>query len=642
MADSTDNKFVTEQEAAAMASFSVAPTVTSTTLSSVPSSAPPYSLPPTVPPSVNPPYNAPPPPLPHPNPVDRNVNPRRKRLIWIIVIGVVVLIVAIILIALGVTGNLGGPKPLTATIFSANTKQTWMGIIADSFNKTGVQVDNSNQKGAVSINFGGSNVSTLASLPDAWSPQNFLWVSQVSDQFKANGSVLFSGGGSPDCKEIAFSPVGIAMWKPMAEALGWPSANIGWKDILELAGNSTGWSKYGKPWGALRFGHGQPEFSNTGRLTLLAAIYALTTPTGGITTTEANAPAASAALQKLSNSVQHMGTIDTDLLDLMAKRGLTYLHAVKRLVFIYPSDGTFWSENPLCILTGDAQKISILKKFRDFALTRESQVKLVQNGLRPVRAFSDISLSSTSGSLFSQTNGVLPDKNIENVKQIPYPSAETMQAVINTWKSVKKPSVSLLVIDTSGSMSSRTNGVTSISAVQSAATAYVSQMLPQDYLVILQFSTSGRILTPAGATGSATNISTYALTPAWRSGAIKQIGDFLADGNTLLYDSISQASDLMNGFRTADKAAGINRNYGIIVMTDGKDTASTKYKSSTQLTDSLPDGSESDQFHMYTIGFGDDIDENELRVIANRTNGKFYRGNVLNILSLYQQLSLEF
>ncbi|KAJ3119752.1 hypothetical protein HK098_005196 [Nowakowskiella sp. JEL0407] len=660
MNNSTDNSYMSPEQAAASANYgaSVTPTYPSTypsTVTSVPlyassqqnqssESTQNYRATEYVPS----PKSAPP----------RKFQLDRKKKIWIIVVGVVVLVVAIVLIALFATGTIG-PKPITATIFSANTKQNWMNILQDDFNKKGVQIENSGQKAAVLITSGGSNVSTQATLPDGWSPQNYLWVSQLTDQYKANGSVLFASGGNQDCQAIAYSPVGIAMWKPMAEAMGWPNANIGWKDILELAGNATGWSKYQKPWGALRFGHGQPEFSNTGRLTLLAAIYSLTTPTGGITTAEANSPAAAAAIQKLSNAVQHMGTIDTDLLDLMARRGLTYLHAVstyeanviqfninnpsqERLVFIYPSDGTFWSENPLCVLTGDSQKAGALRKFREFALSRDSQVKLVQNGLRPIPSFADISLTNTPGSLFTQSNGVLASKTIENVKQIPYPSSETMQTVINVWKTVKKSSVSLLVIDTSGSMTSRSNGITSIAAVQSAASAYISAMLPQDYLAILQFSGSSKLLTPAGSTGSSTNISTFAITSSWRSNAIKQVNDMLADGNTLLYDSISQASDIMNGFRNADKAANINRNYGIIVMTDGHDTASTKYKSSAALTNSLPDGSESDQVHIFTIGFGDDIDENELKLVANRTNGKYYHGNVVNILSLYQQLSLEF
>ncbi|KAJ3121288.1 hypothetical protein HK098_003797 [Nowakowskiella sp. JEL0407] len=585
-----------------------------------------------------------------------NMNPKRR--LWIVIGVVVLLLLVAVLIILAATGVFRSSNKLTVSLFSANTKQLWLEGMQKEFNDQNFPVENTVMTAAINITHGGSNVSSINPLPDSWSPQNFLWIQQLSDQYKNNISYLFPNG-SPDCKSVAVSPVGIAMWKPMAEAMGWPNANIGWKDIISIAGNNSGWSTYGKPWGALRFGHGQPEFSNSGRLTLIAAIYALTTPSGGISVNDANSTAAAAALQKLSAAVQHMGAIDTDLIALMAKRGLTYLHAAstyeanviqfnlknptqERLVFIYPSDGTFWSENPLCVLTGDQNRASVVKKFRDYILTRNAQTKLVQLGLRPVTTFADISLTQTSGTLFSQANGVLAQKTLENVKQIPYPNAETMQAVINTWKNVKKPSVSLLVIDTSGSMSGRgTNGVSAIESVRNAATAFINAMLPQDYLVILQFSTSARILTPSG-TGSTTNLTTFALTPAWRASAVSQVADFIPDGETLLRDSIGQATEVMNGFRADDKAANVRKNYGIIVMTDGRDTSSTKYKSADALANSLPDGTESDQVHIFTIGFGDEVDENELTRVANRTNGKFYKGNVLNVASLYQQLSLEY
>ncbi|KAJ1550340.1 hypothetical protein HK096_007480, partial [Nowakowskiella sp. JEL0078] len=72
----------------------------------------------------------------------------------------------------------------------------------------------------------------------------------------------------------------------------------------------------------------QPEFSNTGQLTLIAVNWAITKPIGAVTANDSNSPVAIDAIKKLSASVQHMGIIDTDLLNLMSLRGLNYLHAV--------------------------------------------------------------------------------------------------------------------------------------------------------------------------------------------------------------------------------------------------------------------------------------------------------------------------
>src|SRR5258708_38256959 len=63
--------------------------------------------------------------------------------------------------------------------------------------------------------------------------------------------------GSTD--NLVLSPVVIAMWKPMAEALGWGKKPIGWSDILALARSQKGWAAYGYgQWGGVKYGHHHP------------------------------------------------------------------------------------------------------------------------------------------------------------------------------------------------------------------------------------------------------------------------------------------------------------------------------------------------------------------------------------------------
>ncbi|NTU66052.1 MAG: glycosyltransferase, partial [Chloroflexi bacterium] len=75
------------------------------------------------------------------------------------------------------------------------------------------------------------------------------------------------------------------------------------------------------------------------------------------------------ALRALAQNTSKYGTITTDLLNLMAKQGPGYIHAVATfesdtiqtnqersselrfpLVFIFPAEGTFWGDHPYCIL----------------------------------------------------------------------------------------------------------------------------------------------------------------------------------------------------------------------------------------------------------------------------------------------------
>ena len=42
------------------------------------------------------------------------------------------------------------------------------------------------------------------------------------------------------------------MWRPMAEALGWPKKPVSWEQLIELANEPKGWSSYGHPeWGRM-------------------------------------------------------------------------------------------------------------------------------------------------------------------------------------------------------------------------------------------------------------------------------------------------------------------------------------------------------------------------------------------------------
>ncbi|KAJ1548334.1 hypothetical protein HK096_002096, partial [Nowakowskiella sp. JEL0078] len=201
-----------------------------------------------------------------------------------------------------------------------------------------------------------------------------------------------------------------------------------------------------------------------------------------------------------------------------------------------------------------------------------------------------------------------------------------MPAAINMWKSVRKPSITLLIIDTSSSMGSvsGTGTATGISSVRNAAQKFIAGKLPQDFLLIEQFSSSANFLQPSGLTNATSNITNYALNETWRQDAIKQVGNLVADGGTRFYDSISEGVKLIDSYRVSDQSANIQRNYGIILMTDGQDTSSSKFSSISSLLSTIPDGKESDQVHIFTIGFGSDVNENELQALANRTNGKYY------------------
>src|SRR4051794_17352558 len=92
----------------------------------------------------------------------------------------------------------------------------------------------------------------------AWSPSSSLWGRLLN--FEADQPYVAN-----DNPSIVRTPLVIAMWEPMAQALGYPKKQIGFKDILKLAQSNQGWAAYGKPqYGAFKLVHTNPDFSTTG------------------------------------------------------------------------------------------------------------------------------------------------------------------------------------------------------------------------------------------------------------------------------------------------------------------------------------------------------------------------------------------
>lgn len=101
--------------------------------------------------------------------------------------------------------------------------------------------------------------------PDVWIPQSRLWVEVLRTQI-ADKSIL-----SDDASVLARTPTVLAMPRPMAEALGWPDAQISWQDIFELADSNEGWAEHGHPeWGPFRLRLTDPRYTLTGLQALLA------------------------------------------------------------------------------------------------------------------------------------------------------------------------------------------------------------------------------------------------------------------------------------------------------------------------------------------------------------------------------------
>ena len=141
--------------------------------------------------------------------------------------------------------------------------------------------------------------------PVAWSPASSLWGRLLN--YEADRELTAEGARS-----IVRTPLVIAMWEPMARALGWPENEIGFADILTLARSDEGWAAYGRPeFGDFKLVHTNPDFSTSGLSAVVAEYYAATGKREGLAWKRTSTEEARQEVRDIERSIVHYG--DTTL-----------------------------------------------------------------------------------------------------------------------------------------------------------------------------------------------------------------------------------------------------------------------------------------------------------------------------------------
>ena len=150
----------------------------------------------------------------------------------------------------------------------------------------------------------------------AWSPSSSMW-----------GGLLNFDADAPYAPEtnpsIVRTPLVIAMWEPMARALGYPKRKLGFADILKLARSNQGWGAFGRPeFGEFKLVHTNPDFSTSGLSAVVAEYYSATGKKEGLQT--ADIKRARAQVKDIERSIVHYG--DTTLFIAEQMRKLSLIH----------------------------------------------------------------------------------------------------------------------------------------------------------------------------------------------------------------------------------------------------------------------------------------------------------------------------
>jgi Ca-activated chloride channel family protein len=445
-----------------------------------------------------------------------------------------------------------------------------------------------------------------AALPALWTAADPGWREVLDD--KAGTGVFV-----PNCISIAESPLVIAMWEPIARALGWPGRALGWLDVASLAADPSGWAYYsGGEWGTtLRIGHAHPGLSDSGTQTLQALIYAAQSSPDRITTEDAQNPIVQASVGAFESAVSWFSPDTRQLSSTIQERGVTYLNAAilyenavvtqsnnsPRLVAIYPYEGTFVATFPTCVRAGmDQVTTNAAETFLAYLTDTSAQQNALRYGLRPVNDMVAI------GAPIDPAHGADP--------------ADVIFAIQDLWQSQRRNVNLIMVLDTSGSMEGR-----KIAQVKQSAIEFVNRLGDDDRLTVIAFNNRPDVLLPAQLAGG------------HRDQMIAAIDGLQAGGNTSLFDTIAFASELMA--RTGH-SEDVN---ALVVLTDGLDTASQQYTSPDQAFAAVVRQSGAS---VYSVAYGKDADLKTMRNIALTTNGVFYQGDVSTIGDIYGEMSAAF
>jgi Ca-activated chloride channel family protein len=572
---------------------------------------------------------------------------------WVSQVAAVVVGVLLILYLRGTfADDDGGAAPTPAgprkgcvglRVTASSEKAALLSQISDEYERTDPRVGGKCVDVVVTSKSSGGTMDALARgwdetvdgpRPDVWSPAGSVWVVLLEQRLADRDAPNLVPDG--DIPTIAQTPLVIAMPRPMAQALGWPSEQIGWRDLFALANDPRGWGALGHPeWGAFELGKTNPNFSTSGLNALVGTYFAATGVSSDLTLDRVRDPATEGFVRGVERSVVHYGDITLTFLENLQRaddrgEGLTYISAVTveeksvwdynqgnptgdpatlgdhpkpsvPLVAIYPEEGTPVSDNPFVVLEApwvDDAKREAAAGFLAFVQRDEQQARFQEFAFR--------SFDGTPGPTITRENGLLPE---QPALVLDPPAPEVLDEIQRGWTDLRKRARVLLVIDISGSMGEAVPeaGASKLDLAKEAAVDALDLFAPDDEVGLWVFTTD----LPDGDTAELIPIGPVGPRLSDLRRAIRSLQPL---NGTPLYTATEGA---VTHLRSNLDPERIN---GVVLLTDGRneDPRNTDLGGLLRFLDSEL------TVRVFPIAYGADADLETLRRIAEASRAQVY------------------
>ncbi|XVV07681.1 substrate-binding domain-containing protein [Actinosynnema sp. CA-248983] len=423
--------------------------------------------------------------------------------------------------------------------------------------------------------------------------------------------------------KIMSSPVVLGLSTSAARRLGFADRSVGWAEIAEKAGQK-----------AFTYGMTDPSASNSGFSALVAVASALA---GAGNAVDANQVAAvtpklteffsaqalssgssgwlSEAYQKRAQDpagkVDGLINYESVLLSMNASGTLP-----EPLSIVHPSDGVVTADYPLTLLTGandDARAAH--QRLTDHLRTPDVQRRIGETTQRrPVVPGVEL------GAQFTQ----------KDLVELPFPATrDAVDALLSAYfNKIRRPSRTLYVVDTSGSMAgdrieALRTALVGLTGADGSLTGRFRGFRNREEVTIMPFDTTPR---PP---------RTFVVPEQDPQAVLAEIKSFAeglnANGGTAIYDSLDRAYEVLGPVLAKDP----DRFHSIVLMTDGENANGRDF---TQFQTGFPRvPAQVRAVPVFTVLFGEGSSD-ELSKVAHMTGGKVFDARNTQLTAVFKEI----